>query len=162
MAVSKRPRKPYRPGRASCGVRLRAEPWKVSATFDPVTAILDELEQQGTVNVDEKGRAVVSNAADGQWYTACDSIMGIVDAFEIHQSRCGRAMPLEPLRLLVRKLDAGMPLFDTDTVPARAALATLKAEAMNMRADYARDLANTVSIQDKLQQVTSCTQTSHR
>ncbi|WP_353192131.1 hypothetical protein [Pandoraea pnomenusa] len=134
----------------------------MAATFDPVIAIIDELEQQGTVNVDEKGRAIVRNAADGQWYTACDSIMGIVDAFEIHQSRCGRAMPLEPLRLLVRKLDAGMPLFDTDTVPARAALATLKAEAMNMRADYARDLANTVSIQDKLQQVTSCTPTSHR
>ncbi|AVF41523.1 hypothetical protein AL486_18835 [Pandoraea apista] len=143
-------------------MRLLSELWKVSATFDPVTAILDELEQQGTVNVDEKGRAVLRNSADGQWYTASESIMGIVDAYEIHESRCGRRMPLEPLRQLARKLDVGMPLFDTDTVPARAAIATLRAETMNMRADYARDLANTVSIQDKLQQVTSCTPTSHR
>ncbi|VVE84975.1 hypothetical protein [Pandoraea sputorum] len=151
MSRQKKPRnKRYSPGRNRCGVHLRTEPWKVGAMLDPVVAVIDELEQQGTVNVDEKGRAIVRNAADGQWYTASDSIMGIVDAFEIHQLRCGRQMPLEPLRQLVRKLDVGMPLFDTDTVPARAALTVLRAEAMNMRADYARDLANTVSIQDKL------------
>ncbi|WP_331693516.1 hypothetical protein [Pandoraea sputorum] len=153
MSRQKKPRtKRYVPGRNGCGVHLRAEPWKVGAMLDPVVAVIDELEQQGTVNVDEKGRAIVRNSADGQWYTASDSIMGIVDAFEIHQLRCGRQMPLEPLRQLVRKLDLSMPLFDTDTVPARAALTVLRAEAMNMRADYARDLANTVSIQDKLQQ----------
>lgn len=162
MAVSKRPRKQHRPGRTGCGIRLRAEPWKVAAVFGPLERILDELECEGTVSAMPNGTPIFQDTNDGCWYEMVPALIGFVDAYEIHQSRCGRAMPLEPLRLLARKLEVGMPLFDTDTVPARAALATLKAETMNMRADYARDLVQTVRIQVELEQVNSCKSTSLR
>ncbi|WAL81498.1 hypothetical protein OYT13_16800 [Pandoraea sp. XJJ-1] len=153
MAASKRPRKPYRPGRNGCGVLLRAEPWKVAAVFGPLEQILDELEGEGTVSAMPNGTPIFQDTNDGCWYEMVPALAGFVDAYEIHESRCGRAMPLEPLRLLARKLEVSMPLFDTDTVPARAALAVLKAETMNMRADYARDLVQTVRIQVEMEQV---------
>ncbi|AHB08507.1 hypothetical protein U875_14155 [Pandoraea pnomenusa 3kgm] len=153
MSRQKKPRnKRYSPGRNGCGVRLRAELWKVAAVFGPLEQILDELEGEGTVSATLNGTPIFQDTNDGCWYEMVPALTGFIDAYEIHESRCGRAMPLEPLRLLARKLDVGMPLFDTDTVPARAALATLKAETMNMRADYARDLVQTVRIQVEQEQ----------
>ncbi|WP_248322014.1 hypothetical protein [Caballeronia sp. Sq4a] len=55
-------------------------------------------------------------------------------------------MPLDALRQMAKKLEVQMPLFKADTDAARAALATMKAETMQMNAAYAKDLVRTVQI----------------
>ncbi len=57
-----------------------------------------------------------------------------------------RSMPLDALRQMAKKLEVQMPLFKADTDAARAALATMKAETMQMNAAYAKDLVRTVQI----------------
>lgn len=58
MAASKKPRKPHRKCWNAGGVLLKSEPWKVRAVFGPLEAILDQLEQHGTVDIAGNGAPV--------------------------------------------------------------------------------------------------------
>lgn len=146
MAGNKKPRKQYRPRWNGGNVRLKAEPWKVAAVFGPLENILDELESEGTVSTMPDGTPIFQDTNDGCWYPMAPALNGVVDAYEIHQTRTGRAMPLATLRQLAHKLEIQMPLFKADTDAARAALEALKAETMQMNAGYAKDLVRTVQI----------------
>lgn len=45
MSRSQKPRKPYRPKWNSGGVKLRSEPWRVAAVFNPLESMLDAIER---------------------------------------------------------------------------------------------------------------------
>lgn len=146
MAANKKPRKAYRPSWNAGGVKLRTEPWKVEAVFSPLEQILAVIERDGTVTTNAAGVPIFQDTNDGCWYETAPAVEGIVCAYEIHSKRSGRAMPLEPLQRLVRKLRYAMPVQQSDVEAARAALAVLRRETMGMRADYARDLVRTTQV----------------
>lgn len=150
MAGTKKPRKPYRQAWNAGGVKLRTEPWKVDAVFRPLEKIIDAIERDGTVTATTAGVPVFQDCNDGCWYETAPAIEGVVAAYEIHARRQRRALPLDPLRLLVRKIRYSMPLQQSDVDGARGALAALRAESMDMRSDYARDLVKITQIRIEL------------
>ena len=152
--ASKKPRnKAYRPKYAGENVKLKMQPWKVAAVFNPLEAIINQLETHGTVDAARNGTAIFRDAIDGHWYESSAAIIGVVDAYEIHEIRTGRSMDLEPLRRLANKLKYDMPIFQTDTDDCRACFTRMKRETIEMTAGYARDLIKDFHIKEELLKV---------
>lgn len=59
-------------------------------------------------------------------------------------------MPLDPLRLLARKLRYAMPLEMADITAVRQAIKVLRAESLEMTLQYANDLIRTTQIRIEL------------
>ncbi|USE79005.1 hypothetical protein NDR89_20425 [Cupriavidus gilardii] len=150
MPRSKSPRKKYRPSWNGGNVKLRCEGWKVDAVFRPLETILDGLERDGAVTATAAGVPIFRDANDGCWYETAPAVEGVACAFEMHAKRQGRAVPIEPLLVLARKLRYAMPLEQADVAAARQALEALRAEAMQMTAAYARDLVQNTRIRIEL------------
>lgn len=153
MAASKKPRKPHRKCWNAGGVLLKSEPWKVRAVFGPLEAILDQLEQHGTVDIAGNGAPIFKDQGEGEWYCTVTALHGVIEAYEIHERRHRRQLGLEPLRVLANKLKYGMPIFDSDTQACRAALQRMRAETLQMTSDYAKQLINDFRIKEELEKV---------
>ncbi len=153
MSSAKKRNKAYRPGRTGDAIKLKMQPWKVKAMFDPLLAIFDQLEQDGTIDTTTKGQAIFRDHNDGFWYDSHAAVMGVVEAYEIHERRSGRLLNLEPLRQLANKLKYAAPVFAADTAAARECLARMRAETLQMTAGYARDLIKDFQIREELQKV---------
>jgi hypothetical protein len=154
MPGSKKPRhKAYRPKLVGENIKLKMQPWKVRAVFQPLEAILDQLEQQGTVDATPAGVAIFRDAVDGHWYESCEAITGVAEAYEIHEIKTGRQLNLVPLRQLANKLKYSMPIFSADTEACRACLSRMRAETIEMTAGYARDLIKDFQIKEQLEKV---------
>lgn len=150
MAGAKKRSKPYRARWSPANAKLKTMPWRVSAVFNPMLAIIDQLEEHGTIDVAGSGQPVFKYT-DGDWYDSPAAIMGFVEAYEIHEVRSDRTINLEPLRQLANKLKYSMPIFPSDTAAARDSLARCKAETLEMTAGYADQLVTDFKIKDELQ-----------
>jgi hypothetical protein len=156
MAANKKPRhKPHQARWNGDGIKLKAQPWKVAAVFNPLEAILDQLEQQGTIDATPAVVAIFKDAIDGHWYESSVALMGVVDAYEIHERRTGRKIDLAALAQLANKLKYDMPIFSDDTQACRACLARMKAETVQMTAGYAKQLITDFQLMEELQKVTA-------
>lgn len=140
----------YRPGWTTASVKLKTQPWRVAAVFDPLYAMIDQLEQHGTIDVVGGGQAVFKYM-DGSWYDTHNAILGFIEAYEIHEARTGISLALEPLRQFANKLKYQMPVFQADTDAVRACLARCKAATNEMTAGYAQELLNDFAIKEELQ-----------
>lgn len=150
---SKKPRtKKYSPRKAG-DVKLKFQPWKIRFVFQPLVNILDQLEQDGTVNTSASGTPMFKDEKDGHWYCTVSALNGVIDAYEIHERRHDRDLGLEPLRILSNKLQYGMPVFESDTESVRACLSRMRQETMQMTADYAKQLIKDFQIKEALENV---------
>lgn len=150
MAAQKKRNKKYRPKPQGDTIKLKMQPWKVRSVFQPLESILDQLEQHGTIDV-AGTQPVFRDQNDGHWYDTPAALLGVCDAYEIHETRTGRPLELQPLRQLANKLNAGMPIFASDTEACRACLTRMKAETIEMTAGYARDLIKDFQIKEGLE-----------
>ena len=153
MGTSTKPRKGHRRAWNNGGVKLRSQPWKVAAVFNPLESIINQLEREGTIDIARDGTAVFKDANDGNWYDSSVAILGVVDAYEIHERRHQRTLGLEPLRRLSNLLKYGMPIFEKDTRAARECLHRMRAETIEMTADYAKQLIKDFQLMEELQKV---------
>ena len=153
MGTSTKPRKAHRRAWNAGGVKLRSQPWKVAAVFNPLEAIINQLEQDGTIDVAGDGTAIFKDSNDGHWYDSSVAIMGCVEAFEIHERRHNRDLQLDPLRQLANMLKYSMPITAANTAAARACLSRMRAETIEMTADYAKQLIKDFQLMEELQKV---------
>lgn len=152
MASSKRTkkaRKPWNPDNAL----LKTQPWRIKAVFDPLLAIVDQLERDGTKDVTNGGTAIFKDAVDGHWYESCTAIIGVVEAYEIHEKRAGIKINLEPLRRLAKKLEYDMVIFPSDTQDCRACFDRMRKESLGMTVGYARELIRDTQIQEQVEKL---------
>lgn len=144
MPSSKKPRHKRNPSKITGRRTLRTKPWKTHAVFRPLEAILDELETEGTLTVvatgKHAGKPVFMIPGEHDWHVAAPALRGLIETLEIHEKRSGRALPLEPLRVLATKFEVDMPIFSSDTKAARAAMAALIQESHSFDLEYADDL----------------------
>jgi len=154
MAGTKRPKKQHRRSWNAGGVLLKSQPWKIQAVFSPLEQILNQLEQDGTIDTAATdGVPIFKDSSDGAWYCTVSALNGVIEAYEIHERRYGRTLALEPLRVLSNKLKYGMPIFQSDTTAARACMARMRVETMQMTADYAKQLIKDFQIKEALEKV---------
>lgn len=144
-----KPRKPYRP-RDPAQLKLKYRPWTIAAVFNPLIEILDQLEQEGTIDETTAGQAVFKGR-DGYWYDTAAAVLGVVEAYEIHEVRTQVSLGLTPLRQLANKLQYSMPVFQADVDQCRACLARMKAATCDMTAGYAQELLNDYRIKEGLE-----------
>lgn len=123
---------------------LRTKPWKTAAVFAPLEAIIDQLENEGTltrlVGGEHAGKPVFQVPGDTTWHVAAPALHGLIETLEIHEQRSGRKLPLDPLRLLAKKFEVCMPIFDNETKAVRDAMAVLIQESNSLDCNYADDL----------------------
>lgn len=140
---------------------LLTQPWKTAATFRPLEAILDQLENEGTLTVVAKGcqagLPVFRDEGEGIWYAAAPALRGFIETFEIHEGRTGRPMPLEPLRQLATKIEVDMPIFESDTAAVRAALEVLRKEAHRLPGTYVDELVQVTQIASEFENLAEAT-----
>ena len=153
MGTSTKPRKAHRQAWNKGSVKLRSRPWTVNAVFNPLEAIIDQLENDGTIDIANNGTAVFKDAVDGEWYDSTVAIIGCVEAFEIHERRHNRDLQMAPLRQLANLLKYGMPITAASTAAARLCLTRMRAETVEMTADYARQLIKDFQIMEELQKI---------
>ena len=152
MAKTKRRNKAYKP-RDPESILLRFEPWKVAAVMNPLESIVDQLERDGTIDVADDGQAVFKDHCDGVWYYSPVAILGVVDAYEIHERRAGVQLQLDPLRRLANKLKYQMMIDQNDTAAARGCLERIRAATLNMTAGYAKRLIKDFQIMEAMEGV---------
>jgi hypothetical protein len=152
MATKKREKKRHVP-RDPAKCLIKTQPWRLNAIFDPLLAIVDQLERDGTKDVANNGIAIFKDVVDGHWYDSSVAIMGVVDAYEIHEKRAGIKIDMEPLRLLAKKLEVDMPVFASDTEAVRACFDRMRRASMTMTLGYARELIRDTQIQEAAQKL---------
>jgi len=150
MPATKKRNKKYRPKPPGTQL-LKTQLWKVKAVFDPLESIIDQLERDGTIDCTPGGTAIFKDSGDGNWYESPIAIMGVVDAYQMHQERRGIDLGMDPLRKLAKKLEYSMPIFEADTKACRESLARMKRETLTMTADYASELIRDFQIKEAFQ-----------
>ena len=153
--IKPRRTKTYQPKWNGDGRKLRTMPWKVASVFGPMEAIIDQLENDGTIDVVDSGAAVFRDIEDGGLYDTCAAFGGVIDAYAIHEIRSGQKLELSPLRQLVRKLQYGTPIFESDTRDVRACLARMKAATVQMTEAYADQLYRDYVIKNEMEKATA-------
>lgn len=132
---------------------LKTQPWRIKALFDPLLAIVEQLEIEGTTDIQNDGTAVFKDVVDGYWYESYTAIMGVVDVFEIHEKRAGVMIDLEPLRRLALKLKNDVDILLCDTEDCRACFARMHSASLIMTVGYASELIKDTLIQEKMAEV---------
>ena len=149
--IKPRRTKCYQPKWNGDGRKLRTMPWKVASVFGPMEAIIDQLEQDGTVDAIASGTPVFRDFEDVGLYDTCAAFGGVIDAYAIHEIRSGQPLDLSALRQLVSKLKYGTPIFESDTQAVRACLARMKAVTVQMTEAYADRLYRDYAIKNEIE-----------
>jgi hypothetical protein len=151
MATNKRTKKKYRP-LDPLQTKLRHQPWKVAAVINPLLAIVDQLEQQGTIDVAGNGVAVFKDHCDGVWYESSVAILGVVGAYEIYEVRKDLNLCLAPLTKLANQLKYDMPITQQVTEDARACIERIRIATLDMTAGEGQQLIKDFQIKEAIQE----------
>lgn len=155
MSRNKKPRKQYRPGRSAANVALRAQPWKLYAAFDPIEALLTQIETTGSVTSTWKGTPIFLPPGESEWVEISSAIEGFIDTFGIHEYRSGQQIDMKPMKQLANKLKYGSPIYQRDIDASRVCVSMLRQIASGFPAGYAKDLVQSVQIKHELEALTA-------
>lgn len=136
-------RKPANPG----AVRLRAVPWKIAAVFAPIEAIIDQIEHDGTVDIEARTRQpVFRDMNDGDLYTIPEALDGVVDFYVVLAGRTGKTYPTEPIRQLAAKIRYSSPITLEEVQRVRDSIASLRSVAGELTQAEALELTKITEI----------------
>ncbi len=128
-AMERTQRRQYRPPRE---VNVPAPMMlKIQLVLAPLEAIIDEIERDGTVDT-INGTPVFRALGDESWYASHPAIIGIVELFEEWCRRTGRTVEVRGLKRLANKLQASMPLAESDISDVRREMVGLRRAVMQM------------------------------
>ena len=155
MPVSKKPRRVRRrshhePISPPTRIKMLEQRRGMQVLFDMFGAVLQQIARDGTVDAMEDGDAVFCTP-DGQGLPVVPSLHGFLCIFEAHQVRSGRAMPMEPLTHLAKKLADATPIEHCEVEAASSALDALRVEALRMEVGYAASLIQSAQIRVELE-----------
>lgn len=131
---------------------LGTEPWRISASLDPIEQILDQIERHGTVD-SARGEAVFRDAGHADYYSAVPALRGVIEFFESAAKRKGWPLDLAALTRLGNKLDVSCPLVDPDIRAARDAIDAIRVYAPKLTLGEADDLVKTVRIRQEFERL---------
>lgn len=134
-------------------VLLKYEPWRLNLVFDPLTAILDQLEQEGTITTSGAGQPMFLDASDGRWYDTAAALRGFIEMYEMYEIRYATPLPLEPLRILLAKIEGDQLIDSFDTASVRAAASVMRLASMRMTVGEARELVDDYNLKEELENV---------
>jgi len=153
MPPSARPRKKHRPVLVKTPMMVKSRD-----VLAPVEAIIEQIERDGTVTQTVKGMPIFKTP-DGHYASTVDSLLGLIHAFELCETRFKTSLPLEPLREFCRGLPYDWPV--TESMLARLTLSLVALRKFLNWADEVEmaRVVQTVQIADELRRVKDENQT---
>ena len=116
--------------------------------LDPVEAIIEQIERDGTVTQTVKGMPIFKTP-DGHYASTVDSLLGLIHAFELCETRFKTSLPLEPLREFCRGLPYDWPVTESMLARMKLSLVALR-QFLNWANDAKMaDIVQTVQIADE-------------
>ena len=129
---------------------LKTQPWKVMSVFFPLDQVIQRIEKDGTV--DSKGKQIVfKEDMKGGWYDLPAALRGVIEFHQLATEKYGLPVDVLAMTQLANKLEYGVPLTETDLQKVKAAIASCKSQAMNLRVSQAADLVKTVQIRMEIE-----------
>jgi hypothetical protein len=116
----------------------------------PVDQIIDQIERDGTVDVDERGFPHFQ-AGDGNWYDSAAGIEGVIWHFEMWCIRHGKELPLQPLRDLHVALKYLVPVQARTLADLKTSMPQLRRALALANPEDALDLLHQAEIKDAME-----------
>ena len=107
MPTSKRPRKKHKPRPIKNPVITQSY-----GVLAPVEQIIEQIEATGMVTCDIRGNAIYSDL-NGNWHSTHHSLAGLIEGFELCETRFKVSLPLEPLREFTRGVPYDWPVSES-------------------------------------------------
>lgn len=111
----------------------------------PVEQIIEQIDRDGTVNVDSRGFPQFQ-AGDGKWYESAGGIEGVIWHFEMWCTRHGKDLPLQPLRDLHTALKYLVPIQERTMAGLRESMPQLRRALSVADPDDALDILHQTQI----------------
>ena len=124
----------------------------VTEVFSPIYAVIDEMETEGTVSADNKGRAIYIDS-DGNLVDLADALHGLASAYQIFERRNGVDLKTDAVTRLAVRLDYSTAITPIETREARIALDLMRQSTMNMKTGEAIALLKDFQIKEALEKV---------
>lgn len=141
--------KQYRPRQVRYPLMVAAQ-----TVIGPLEMIVDQIARDGTVNVDDKGLAIFQDG-DGRWYDTAAALEGIIWHMEMHSTRHGVDLPIQPLRELMVCLRYVSPVSAGLLVRLQSALPRLQRAVALGDPDDQIDILQQARIKEELQRIAS-------
>ena len=145
--MSKKRNKQYRRRPVRCPLLVGA-----ALVFGPITAVLDQLENDGTLTTSSRGVPMFQDG-DGRWYETSAALEGVIDHIDMWCARHGRTLPLDSLRELRRLIEYAMNIPASLMVRLRCDLPVLQAVMARGNSDDMVDLLTQVQIKTELEKL---------
>jgi len=124
---------------------------KSNNALHQIDSILAQIDNHGTLNVDERGVAVYFNHMDGQTYETAPALRGVRDFFEMWSVRHGQALQLAALEQFIEQVDQVRPISDADISAMQVQLAVLRCVASRMSPADAADLVRQTQVKEAME-----------
>lgn len=134
-------------------MKLRHDPWRLKSTFDPLLNLIDQLEQEGTLTVEVQNgveQPVFRDLSTGQLSDTAGALCGFIELFEMFETRFNKPLPLDPLRVLYKRIIDGEPIYSDETKAVRAAAGVMYTACLDITIAQADELVNDYRIREAL------------
>jgi hypothetical protein len=147
-----RKKKVYKP-RDRTQLKLRHDPWRLKSTFDPLLAIVDQLEKDGTLTVEVQNgveQPVFRDLSTGQLSDTAGAMAGFIELFELFETRFNKPLPLDPLRVLYKRIIDGEMIDSTETRAVREAAGVMYTACLDITIAQADELVQDYMLKEAL------------
>lgn len=114
----------------------------VDDTFRPFYAMLNQLENDGTIDMATGDIPVVFVPLEEAWVPVIPAVEGIIRTYTLYAQENGIEPQCDGLRRLTRKLELMMPLMVPDVVAARASMDWMRQTSITMTPAHFRRYAD--------------------
>jgi hypothetical protein len=130
-------------------IKLKYEPWRLVGVFSTPLEVIDRLEQ-GEMLV-ENDIPVFRDVNDGKLYETLPALAGFIELYELYEVQFKQQLPLDPLRILYRRLaDPEAVITSDETQAARATIETLRRVMFELTRRQADQLLNDYKLNEAL------------
>lgn len=87
---------------------------KMANALHPIEEILDQIENSGTLTVDDRGVAVFRDHVEGGMWETAPALRGVREFFEMWATRHGKPLNLAAFDTFIDLVDKVQPISDAD------------------------------------------------
>lgn len=147
MAKSQKPRKAYKPRTIRAHMLIGA-----SLVVSPIEAIFEQINTDGTVNVDKRGTPQF-RATDGLWYETAPALEGLVYHLEMLCARRKIELPIKPIKELQIAMEYSVPVSGLLMQKLKAALPVIRQTLSFADPDEQIDILRSAQIKFEMERI---------
>lgn len=124
---------------------------KSNNALHQIDSILAQIDNHGTLTVDERGVAVYFSHMDGETYATAPALRGVRDFFEMWAVRHQQPLQLAAFDRFIEQVDQVQQISDADICAMQVQLAVLRGIAGRMSPADAADLVQQTQVKEAME-----------